>query len=136
MQITPYLYFDGRCADAFSRYAAILGGAPTLMPYGDDTACVESAAHDPARIMHAHLAVADHALMGSDVPPGMPLPDAPHTFVSLDVDSDAEAERIFDALAEDGEIRVPMAESFFAHRFGMLVDRYGTGWMVLRARAC
>lgn len=136
MRIAPYLYFDGNCADAFAAYARILGApAPELMRYEDapEGACAPGAA---GRIMHACLDLGGIPLMASDVPPGMPLPDAPHAFVNLGVDSDAEAERVFAALADGGVVRVPMAPSFFADRFGMLVDRFGTGWMVLHARAC
>ena len=136
MRIDPYLYFDGVCAAAFRFYAGLLGGEPMLMPYGDAPPYPGSDVVAPERIMHACLTLGDQYLMASDVPPGAPLPAAPHAFVSLGVDSDAEAERIFAALSEGGEVRAPMAETFFAHRFGMAVDRFGTGWMVLRAKEC
>jgi PhnB protein len=134
MRIDPYLYFDGTCADAFMAYAAVLGGEPVLMPYSDAPPVSDSAPSAPDRIMYGHLAIGDQFLMASDVPPGTPLPAAPHTFVNLGVDSDAEAERIFAALSDGGEVRTPMAETFFAHRFGMVVDRFGTGWMVMRSK--
>lgn len=134
MRIDPYLYFDGTCAEAFKAYAALLGGEPVLMPYGDAPPCPGSDATAPERIMHAGLAIGDQFLMASDVPPGTPLPEAPHAFVNLGVDSDADAERIFAALSDGGEVRAPMAETFFAHRFGMVVDRFGTGWMVMRSK--
>ncbi|ATD66416.1 hypothetical protein CNR27_02255 [Luteimonas chenhongjianii] len=137
MRVDPYLYFDGDCAAAFRFYAGLLGcTAPVLMPYGDDPTCAGGVAVAPDRIMHGCIDIDGGFLMGSDVPPGTPLPRAPHAFVSLGVDSDADAERIFAALAERGEIRAPMAETFFAHRFGMVVDRFGTGWMVLRSKPC
>ncbi|MCD9028039.1 VOC family protein [Luteimonas sp. BDR2-5] len=136
MRINPYLYFDGRCAEAFALYARVFGGTPTLLPSDAQPASADDAAPAPERILHAHLEARGQTLMGSDVPPGVALPPDPHAFVSVDVDSDAEAERIFAALADGAEIRAPIAESFFAHRFGMLVDRFGTGWMVLHAKAC
>ncbi|MDR6990019.1 VOC family protein [Luteimonas sp. 3794] len=134
MRIDPYLYFDGTCAEAFQAYAALLGGEPMLMPYGDAPPCPDSEATAPDRIMYGHLAIGDQFLMASDVPPGTPLPASPHAFVNLGVDSDAEAERIFAALSQGGEVRAPMAETFFAHRFGMVIDRFGTGWMVMRSK--
>lgn len=134
MRIDPYLYFDGSCAEAFKTYAALLGGEPMLMPYGDAPPCPGSDAAAPERIMHANLAIGDQFLMASDVPPGTPLPATPHAFVNLGVDSDADAERIFAALSDGGEVRAPMTETFFAHRFGMVVDRFGTGWMVTRSK--
>lgn len=134
MRIDPYLYFDGTCADAFAAYAAVLGGEPVLMPYSDAPPGPDIAPGAPDRIMYGHLAIGGQFLMASDVPPGTPLPAAPHAFVNLGVDSDAEAERIFAALSDGGEVRVPIAETFFAHRFGMVVDRFGTGWMVMRSK--
>ena len=136
MRIEPYLYFDGTCADALATYARILGApAPELMRYDEapGNACTAGAG---ARIMHACLALGDAQLMASDVPSGTPLPDAPHAFLNLAVDSVDEADRIFAALSDGGTVRVPMAPSFFAERFGMLVDRFGTGWMVLHTRGC
>ncbi|MET0329501.1 MAG: VOC family protein [Luteimonas sp.] len=135
MRLDPYLYFDGNCADAFRFYARLLGTDAVLMPYGDAPPCPEHAIAAPERIMYACIAVDDQMLMASDVPPGTPLPDAPHAFVNAGVDSDAEAERLFAALADGGQVRAPMEETFFAHRFGMVVDRFGTGWMVLHAKS-
>lgn len=137
MRVDPYLYFDGDCAAAFRFYADVLRCAePVLTPYGEGAPCAGGHAPAPDRIMHGCLTIGDRNLMASDVPPGTPLPNAPHAFVALGVDSDADAERIFAALTDGGEVRAPMAETFFAHRFGMVVDRFGTGWMVLRARDC
>lgn len=137
MRVDPYLYFDGDCAAAFRFYADVLGCAePVLMPYGEGAPCAEGHSPAPDRIMHACIGIGEQYLMASDVPPGTPLPNAPHAFVALGADSDADAERMFAALADGGEIRAPMEETFFAHRFGMTVDRFGTGWMVLRAKSC
>ncbi len=134
MRFDPYLYFDGDCADAFRFYGRLFGAEPVLMPYGDAPPCPEHPVAAPERIMYACIAVDGQMLMASDVPPGTPLPDAPHAFVNVGVDSDADAERLFAALAEGGQVRAPMEETFFAHRFGMVVDRFGTGWMVLHAK--
>jgi len=82
------------------------------------------------RIMHAHLIFGDQQLMGSDWIADQPFGQAKGFSVSLNVDTVAEAERVFAALTEGGEIRMPMEKTFFAVRFGMLVDRFGTPWMV------
>ncbi|VXB12300.1 conserved hypothetical protein [Luteimonas sp. 9C] len=134
MRIDPYLYFDGRCAEALQAYAALLGGALMLMSYADGPPPPDGAVPAPERIMYGHLPIGAQFLMASDVPPGMPLPAAPHAFVNLGVDTDADAERIFAALSEGGDVRVAMTDTFFAHRFGMVVDRFGTGWMVMRSK--
>ena len=136
MRIEPYLYFDGTCAEALATYARILGvAAPELMRY-DDAPGEACASGETGRIMHGCLDLGGGHLMASDVPSGTPLPDAPHAFLNLAVDSVDEADRIFAALSDGGTVRVPMAPSFFAERFGMLVDRFGTGWMVLHTPGC
>jgi PhnB protein len=79
--------------------------------------------------MHARLVVGDKVLMGSDAPPDRY--DAPKGFsVSLSVDDEVEAERIFHALAQDGTVQMQLQETFWAVRFGMLIDRFGIPWMV------
>lgn len=81
------------------------------------------------KIMHASLRVGGQSLMGADTPPGSY--QAPHGFsVALHIEDPAEAERVFGALAEGGKIGMPIQETFWAHKFGMLVDRFGTPWMV------
>ena len=81
------------------------------------------------KILHARLTVGDQALMGSDAPPERY--DKPQGFsVSLNVDKPAEAERIFRALSENGKVQMPLEQTFWAVRFGMCVDRFGTPWMV------
>ena len=89
--------------------------------------------HVPAewrsKIMHARLVLGDQVLMASDAPPGRQ--DAMKGFsVSLNVDTTAEAERIYGALAENGTVTMPIQQTFWAARFGMLVDRFGTPWMI------
>jgi len=81
------------------------------------------------KIMHVHLAVGDAVLMGSDAPPDRY--QAPSGFsVSIQVQEIAEAERVFQALSENGTIRMPIQETFWAHRFGMATDRFGIPWMI------
>src|SRR4051794_22321376 len=131
MQVNPYLFFDGQCVEAFHFYEQALGGKlEALMTYGDlpEGTPVPPGAKD--RALHARLSVGSQALMGSDCPPGEYQP--PQGFsVALQIDQAAEARRIFDALAADGTVTAPFGQTFFsAGGFGMLVDRYGTSWMI------
>jgi PhnB protein len=80
-------------------------------------------------IMHARLVVGDKVLMGSDAPPSCS-EDMKGFSVTLGITDPAEAERIFHALAKDGTVRMPIQETFWAARFGMLVDQFGTPWMI------
>jgi PhnB protein len=130
MQMSPYLFFAGECEAAFKFYAQCLGGRIETMLTHEGT---PAEAHVPPewrkKIMHARLTVGDMTLMGSDAPPGRQ--ERPSGFsVSLGIDDPAEAERVFHALAEDGTVRMPIQQTFWAARFGMLVDRFGTPWMV------
>jgi PhnB protein len=129
MQLNPYLMFKGDCEAAFSFYEKVLGGKiQAMMRYEGSPAAQHIPPEWRDRIMHARLTVGDEVLMGSDAPPPH---DAMKGFsVTLSVRDAAEAERIFHALAENGVVKMPIAETFWAVRFGMLVDRYGTPWMI------
>jgi PhnB protein len=130
MQLTPYLNFNGQCEAAFKFYEQCLGGKIVALFTHRNTPAAE---HVPAewqdRIMHARLVVGDAVLMGSDSPPAY-FEEPKGMYVSLQIDHPAEAERIFHALAEGGTVRMPIEETFWAARFGMLVDRFGTPWMI------
>ena len=130
MQLNPYLTFNGRCEAAFRYYEKILGGKILMMMPHEGTPAAE---HVPTewrkKIIHARLLVADKLLMGSDAPPDRY--EQPTGFsVTIGVDTAAEAERIFHALADNGTVRMPLQETFWAIRFGMLVDQFGIPWMV------
>jgi PhnB protein len=130
MQLNPYLMFKGDCEAAFKFYEKALGGKVQVMMRYDGS---PAAQHVPPewrnKIMHARLTVGDEVLMGSDPPP--PQQDSMKGFsVTLSVREAAEAERIFTALAENGSIKMPIGETFWAVRFGMIVDRFGTPWMI------
>jgi PhnB protein len=130
MQLNPYLTFNGNCEAAFKFYEQVLGGKIVAMIPHEGTPAAE---HVPSewrsKVMHARLVTGDKVLMGSDAPPDRY--QAMQGFsVTLGIDDPSEAERIFNALAKDGTVRMPIQPTFWAVRFGMLVDQFGTPWMV------
>lgn len=130
MQVNTYLNFNGNCEAAFKFYEQCLGGKIVgIMTHKE----APSAEHIPAewqdKIMHACLNLNDRLLMGSDSPPGYFEPPQGF-FVQLSIENPAEAERIFYALAENGKVKMPFEQTFWAHRFGMLVDQFGIPWMI------
>jgi len=130
MQMNPYLSFDGKCETAFKFYEKVLGGKVLMMmKYGESPMAAQTPPESRDKIMHARLAVGDKLLMGSDAPAQMYEP-MNGIQVTLSVDKPAEADRIFGALAENGSVRMPIQETFWARRFGMLVDQFGTPWMI------
>ena len=131
MQVNPYLTFDGRCAEAFRFYERLLGGRiEAMMTFGESPIAGDWPAELHDRVLHASLVVGDRTLMGSDSPPDFySKPQGLH--VALQVEEPAEAERVFRELATDGAVTMPFAPTFWAAGgFGMLVDRFGTPWMV------
>lgn len=130
MHVTTYLNFDGQCAEAFRFYEQCLGGKiEVMMPYGESPMAGQVGPEMSSRILHASLKVGELWLMGADVPSeGFVPPQGFSVMIALD---DVErAERVFDALAKGGTIRMALQETFWALRFGMLVDQFGTPWMV------
>ncbi len=130
MQLNPYLFFDGRCEAAFNFYAGVLGGDIVAMMRHEGSPMEQNVSAEwRQKIMHARLVAGAQVLMGSDVPPDQYQP-AQGFSVTLGVDDPAEAERIFAALAQDGTVQMPLQQTFWALRFGMLVDRFGIPWMI------
>jgi PhnB protein len=130
MQMNPYLLFDGRCEAAFKFYAKVLGGKiEAMIPHEGTPAAEHVPSEWRSKIIHASMVVGDKVLMGSDAPP-----DRHEAMkgisVMLGVEKPAEAERIFNALAEGADVRMPLQKTFWAERFGMLVDQFGTPWMI------
>lgn len=130
MPINAYLTFNGDCEAALTFYRSVLGGEITAMMRFEGSPMAE---HIPAdwrsKVMHAQFMLGDDLLMASDGMPGRY--ETPQGFaMSLQTDDPAEAERAFGALAEGGTVTMPMEETFWAHRFGMLIDRFGTPWMI------
>jgi PhnB protein len=130
MQSNTYLNFNGECEAAFKFYEQCLGGKiVAMMTYADMPMVEQTPPEQRDKIMHIHLTVGDMVLMGSDAPPDYF--EKPQGFnVNLQFDDVVEAERIFHALAENGTIKMPFQETFWAKRFGMAIDRFGTPWMI------
>jgi PhnB protein len=130
MKINPYLNFNGNCAEAFQFYVKILGGKDLhIMSFRDSPMAGQVAANEKDLVMHAGFTAGDTMIMGSDAPGGRY--DRPQGYaVSIGVDTPDEAGRIFAALSEGGTVGMPIAETFWAKRFGMVTDRFGTHWMV------
>ena len=133
MQANVYLMFKGNCEEAINYYATVTGGTIEAMTTHKGTPAED---HTPpewqGKILHARLKIGDTRIMASDAPPGRQHKETGGFCVSLGVDTPAEAERIFAALCDGaGAPFMPMAPTFFAERFGMVTDRFGTPWMVI-----
>lgn len=132
MKVNTYLNFGGNCAEAFRFYENHLGGKIGMMmthrqapgPGGLGPEWMD-------KVLHARITIGETELMGADIPHHQPMRSV---YLSLGVESDGEAERIFAALSEGGEIFMPMQETFFATRFAQLRDKFGTSWMILHER--
>jgi PhnB protein len=134
MQLSTYLNYGGNCAQAFRFYEQHLGGKISMMmTHGQapDQSQVPAGWQDA--VLHARMTIGGAELLGADIPPDrfQPMRSA---YLTLSVDSTPEAERIYALLSENGEIFMKMQETFFAHRFAMLRDRFGTSWMLLHER--
>jgi PhnB protein len=130
MQLNPYLTFNGQCEAAFKFYEKVLGGKiEAMMTFGSSPMAEQSAPELRDKIMHARLSVGDKMLMASDAPPDR-YEAMKGIMVTLGIDDPGEAERIFHALSDKGTVQMPIQETFWALRFGMLVDQFGTPWMV------
>ena len=136
MPVQPYLDFDGRCEEALDYYRKALGAeVKMLLRYADgpQASSQECAQMLPPgsekKVMHSEFSIGDTTLMGSD---GMcsGKPKFEGFSISLTAPNDAEAKRLFDALADGGEVRMPLGPAFFATSFGMVADRFGLGWMI------
>ncbi|SDA12329.1 PhnB protein [Nitrosospira sp. Nsp11] len=130
MQLNPYLVFNGQCEAAFKFYEERLGGKILVMlTHGSSPMAEQGPPEWRNKIMHARLTVGDAVLMGSDSPPDH-FEEMKGFSVALNVEAPADAERIFHALAENGTVRMPLQETFWAARFGMLIDQFGVPWMI------
>jgi PhnB protein len=130
MQLNPYLSFNGQCEAAVTFYQQVLGGEiAAMLRYGDTPMAEQTAPDWRSKIAHARLIVGGQLLMASDSPPEHYEP-MKGISVTLNLDEPAEAERVYHALAAGGTQTMPIQETFWARRFGMLTDRFGVPWMI------
>jgi len=135
MKLHTYLNYGGNCKQAFSFYEKHLGGKITMMMTQGEQPNPQNVPPDQKNaIMYARMSIGETDLMGSDVPAGHFQPMR-SVYLSLSVNNIDEAERIFSLLSDGGEIFMPMQETFFAFRFAMLRDKFGTSWMIINERS-
>jgi PhnB protein len=125
--ITTYLTFNGNCREAMKFYAKCLGAELFIMPFSEAPGDFPKEAKD--RIIHARLAKGAIALMASDTMPGMPFQQGNNFSVAVGCESLQDIERLFAAFSEKGKVTMPLQETFWAARFGMLTDQFGINWM-------
>ena len=132
MKLNTYVNFAGTCAEAFRYYEQHLGGqVGMMMTHGQ---APDQTRIDPDRkdaVLHARITIGDTDLLGADIPGAEPMRSA---YLTLGVDSDSEAERIYAALGDGGRVLMMMEETFFASRFGQVQDRFGMNWTILHER--
>jgi PhnB protein len=128
MKIETYIFFTDQCAQAMRFYEKVLGGKiEAMMTYGDSPAGPHNPPEMAHKVIHARLTVGNAVLMASDGPEA----ETRKGFaVTLQVDTIAEADKLFNALSEGATITMPIGETFFSKRFGMLTDKFGVPWMV------
>jgi len=130
MQIQPYLFFEGRCQEAIEFYRRAVGAEVTaLMRYKEspDPGMIQPGSED--KVMHASFRVGETTVLASDGRCGGQ-PSFQGFALSLTVSKESEAERLFGALVEGGQVIMPLTKTFFSPRFGMTTDRFGVSWMV------
>ena len=139
MKVEPYLFFEGRCEEALDFYRQALGAQVSmLMRYKDNPepaagqGCGEGtgAGPTPEMVMHAAFTVGETQVMASDGM-GSAKPAFQGISLSLSPANEAEARRLFDALAQGGQVQMPLGKTFFSPAFGMVADRFGVSWMVV-----
>ena len=126
MQLHTYLNYGGNCEQAFRFYEQHLGGKITMLRRHGQQPADSGAPSD--WVLHARMELRDTVVMGADIPGAEPMRSA---YLTLSVHTVDEAERVYALLSEGGQIFMPMEETFFAKRFAMLRDRFGTSWMLL-----
>jgi len=130
MELNPYLTFNGQCEAAFKFYEKVFGGKiEAMMTFGSSPMAEQTPPEWRNKIMHARMSVGGKTLMASDAPPDR-YEAMKGIMVTLGIDDPGEAERIFRALSERATIQMPIQKTFWAERFGMLVDQFGTPWMI------
>jgi PhnB protein len=131
MQLTPYIFFYGRCEEALEFYKGILGGSYELMRVSESPVKDQMPPNAQNFVMHASFNGGGVSFMASDGREAKTIdPDAGNITLALNADDRAEGARVFNALADGGKVSMPLSDAFWGGRFGMLVDRFGNEWMV------
>jgi PhnB protein len=130
MAFHPYLFFGGNCREAFTRYHEIFGGDLVLLDMNAAPPDARQPGIDPNLIIHAALKIGDALVMASDDPTTDSFGPVQGMQVNYSTADAADAKRVFDALADGGQVNQPLGPTFFSPAFGMCVDRFGTPWMV------
>jgi PhnB protein len=130
MDFTPYLNFNGTCAEAFKFYERVLGGQIEFMQTHAESPMKEHVPPDwQDKVIHVCLNVGGKRIMGSDAPRELYAP-AQGMYVSVHVETVPQGKQLFEALAQGGKVTMPFAETFWSPGFGMVTDRFGTPWMI------
>ena len=129
LQLDAYLFFNGNCGEAMRFYEKTLGGKLKLMTNAQSPVADKMPPGSSNRILHAHLELDGRALMASDWPTDRPYEGMKGCSLSLSYPTVAEAKRVFDALSAGGKVTMPLQDTFWGARFGMLTDQFGTNWM-------
>ena len=132
MKTHTYVNFAGNCAEAFRYYEKHLGAkVGMIMTHGQSPDQSRENPEWKDAALHARISIGDVELWAADIPNAQPMRSA---YLTLSMDTDAEAERVFSALSDGGQMLIPMREEFFASRFGQVRDRFGINWMILHER--
>ena len=132
MRLDVYVNYRGNCEQAFRFYEEHLGGVTTGMVRHGEQPNPNLPAEWSDKILHARIEIGTTVLMGADIPQSEPMRSA---YLTLTLDSESDAERVYALLADGGEIFMKMAKTPFANRFAMLRDRFGASWMLLHQPA-
>lgn len=126
--LNNYLNFDGNAREAMEFYKACLGAELQIMAFGDTPMQVPAGAEK--RVMHARLTKGPLTLMASDTMPGMPFQQGTNFALAIECETPQEVDQLFAALSAGGKVTMPVQETFWATRFGMLTDKFGVSWML------
>ncbi len=130
MKVTPYLSFNGQCEAALKFYERCLAGKIVfMMTYADSPMAERVPPEWGKKIMHATFCLGEQTLGASDAPPGS-YRSPQGLSLRLQIDAPAEAERVWAMLADNGTVQMPLQETFWASRFGVLTDQFGTPWLI------
>ncbi len=133
MKLNPYLTFNGNCRAAMEYYKSVLGGKfeGDIKTFADGGEHMKHKPEDADKVMHVHLKTDDFSIMASDNVGGQfPFKGGNNFSMSLTIDNENKAHKVFGGLADNGKIMMPLSDAFWGGKFGMLVDQFGIQWMI------